>query len=299
MGIYAKWTEEEDAYLKNNYSIKKISDLSLELKRTKNSIKNRLQKLSLKLNQKEKILRYENRKQKFPINTDIFCKPEQKHFLLSGYLLGFLWADGYVCKKHENRKENKICIYIASEDMEDIKDLYFISGNWQIYKKNHSTRKSLTRIQCHSKKLYDFLEDLDFKNKSEKSPIKILQNKNVEYKRGFWRGFIDGDGCYYFNPLIRKKVISVSGTLNQDWTSYIELLNELKIKFSIIRKKINLGGRSEVRINKSKDLLILINYIYPNKKYDSIGLKRKFYKAKKMKIYLEKLIKENSSFYKS
>lgn len=286
------WTKEQDDYLKNNYCNKKISILAEELDKTKPSVKHRLKKLSLTLSIEEKRKRYASRIQKFNINHEFFSKPEEENLFTSGYLSGYLWTDGYISKKIK-RQENSIKLTIITEDAKDIENLFFQSGEWRFRTNAPKKGKPLTTISANSKDLHYFLEQNDFKIKSQTSPYKILKNKPIEYIRGFWRGCLDGDGCYHFNPKIRKKSITLSGTKNQDWTSYINFLKDLEINFKI---KKSVSG-SFVAIYNAKGIMKLIDFIYPNETYDLIGLKRKFYKAKEIKTYIEKCMLKNKSYY--
>jgi len=294
MGIYKTWTDEQDNYLRNNYSNKKASLLAEELHKTKISIKNRLKKLGLLLTVEEKKKRYSLRVQKFNVNHEFFSNPKDENLFTSAYLLGYLWADGYINKKLK-KQHNKVSLCIVTEDSNDIENLFLQSGEWRFRNEIPKTGKPLTTIMSHSKNLHCFLEQMDFKIKSQTSPYKILHGKQTEYIRGFWRGCLDGDGCYHFNPdpKIRKKCISLSGTKNQDWTCYTNFLKSLEIDF-----KIREDSGSSVIIYKAKSIVNLIDFIYPNEKYDLIGLKRKFYKAKEIKKYIENLMIKNKHYYK-
>lgn len=134
----------------------------------------------------------------------------------------------------------------------------------------------------------------DYKNKSLNSPSLILKEKSNSYKIGFWRGYLDGDGCYHFNPKNRKKSISLSGNKKQNWSSYVCFLQNLNCKFLISRTKKS----SCVTTGDAKSILKIIDYIFKDK-YDGIGLKRKFHKAMEMKKYIHKMIKKNNHLYKS
>lgn len=295
MGIHKTWTKEQDDYLRNNYSNKKASLLAEELNKTKISIKNRLKKLGLLLSVEEKKERYALRVQKFNIDYEFFSNPKNENLFTSAYLLGYLWADGYINKKLK-RQDNKVVLYIVTEDANDVKNLFLQSGEWRFRNEIPKIGKPLTAISAYSKDLHCFLEQMDFKIKSQTSPYKILQGKQTEYIRGFWRGCLDGDGCYHFNPdpRIRKKCISLFGTKNQDWTSYTNFLKSLEIDFQVREK----GSCSLVEISRAKSIVKLIDFIYPNEKYDLIGLKRKFCKAKKIKKYIENLMIKNKHYYK-
>lgn len=284
----SRWTKEEKQFLIDNYQFLKFEIIGKKLSRTKIAIKNKVKKLGLKLKKESIKKRYQERNQKYNIDADFFINPKSKNDLLVGYLMGFIWADGYVSKKN-----NMISVYIVSSDMDDIKYLFAKSGDWRIYHNSVKKGKDLTRISCHCFKLHKFLVENDYKNKSLNSPSLILKEKSNSYKIGFWRGYLDGDGCYHFNPKTRKKSISLSGDQKQDWSSYVCFLKNLNCKFSINRRKKS----SYVATCDAKSILKIIDYIFGDT-YDGIGLKRKFSKAMEMKKYIYKMIKKNNHLYK-
>lgn len=283
----SKWTKKDEKFIIDNYKLLTTTILSQKLNRTKIAVKNKIQKLGIKLDKKSKKERYKQRKQKHSINANFFIYP--KNELIAGYLLGFIWADGYV-----NKKTNAISVYITTKDMEDIKKLFLKSGDWRTYNVIPKIGKPLTRIGCHCWKLHEFLTENDYQNKSFLSPDKIVKDKSDIFLRGFWRGYLDGDGCYYLNAKNRKKIINLCGNKQQNWSAYTRMLKSLNCKFT---KKINKTS-SYVSICDADSILNLVNYIY-NNKYDGIGLKRKFAKAQQIKQYIKERMNKMPWYYSS
>jgi hypothetical protein len=129
----------------------------------------------------------------------------------------------------------------------------------------------------------NFLIENDYDKKSYTSANKILSKIPNEIKHYWFRGLIDGDGCFYhYTPkkgsTLRQFVLT--STYEQDWTYFENLCKELEIKYTIKRIKNIKSASSVIRITNKKGIKKLGEYIYQNFKKDSIGLIRKFNKFK-------------------
>lgn len=194
------------------------------------------------------------------------------------YILGFLWADGYLtCRNYA------IAIQISSDDYQDISDTLNHVGAWgiSILKaniKNGVTRKSRTTATISSIEICNKLKSLDFHKKSYINPDKILNIIPNNKKYLFFRGYFDGDGCFYITE--NAKQFAISSSYDQDWQHIENLFNNLNIdNYKIIKKISKLGHRhSLVRISSVKNVKKLVNYIYQDRL--DIGLNRKYIKVK-------------------
>jgi hypothetical protein len=212
------------------------------------------------LNTKEKI--------NIDFNNKYFC-----------YILGLIWADGYV-----EKNSNRVTVSIIEEDMENIKYIFKETGFWlEDYFNNEKRKfKNQLRLSISDKYFSEFLSQNDFKEKSKKSPYKVLSlisSKNIKY---FLRGISDGDGCFYYNKKNYTRQYVISSTYEQEWSYISDILKLLDCKYEI-RKVINKKGKSKsslIRIT-NKDIIKFGDYIYD----DFFGLERKF------KIY--KIIKNS------
>jgi len=195
----------------------------------------------------------------------------------SAYILGLLWADGTIYKKDY---QNRIAIECLEDDMNEFKKYFKKSGKWSIYnRKGRISGKNMTNLNTNNKFLTDFLIENDYNTKSLKSPIKILNLIPVNLKHYFFRGWIDGDGCFYINKKNSCFQFYLSGSYEQDWSSIEYLLLKLNLKYKINRI-INKNNTkySSIRITNKKGIETLGFYIYKNFKVDKIGLKRKYNK---------------------
>lgn len=191
------------------------------------------------------------------------------------YYLGYLWADGYVCR-------NSIRLELNKNDMICIKD---VLNKISFIKFNEYTRDRIgckTQMSLHfcNTKLYDSFFSKYFINKSIKSPKELIEIIPKEYIRYFFLGLVDGDGCFYISKNKKNTQFSISSSYEQDWNHIVELFNFLDIKKYSIEKKINRrngNSSSQVRVCNYNDLLKLSNYLYPHG-YE-IGLERKYDKC--------------------
>jgi hypothetical protein len=182
------------------------------------------------------------------------------------YFLGFLWSDGSIYK-------NEISIEIKSNDEEDLLSVLNKFGIWNISRRIRNNKYKLTNIRTNNKDISSFLIENDYKDKSIKSPFKILNLINDELKPYFFRGLIDGDGCFCSKK--NRSYFSITNNINQDWNSIFSLFDNLNIKYkyNIIERKS--GNYSDVVISSKKEITKLGNYIY-GKNFDNIGFFRKY-----------------------
>jgi intein/homing endonuclease len=183
------------------------------------------------------------------------------------YFLGFFWSDGYI-----SRDEITICI--KSSDGQEIFNILNKFGDWRInnrIKKLNGKEFEQITIRINDKYIKKFLLENDYGNKSLTTPTKILSNIKDELKPYFFRGLIDGDGCFCSK---NRNYFSITGDLMQDWYEVENLLKSLDINYSLTKKTRNTGNSSYVVISSKIDIIKLGEYIYSE--YDGIGLTRKY-----------------------
>jgi DNA-binding transcriptional regulator WhiA len=195
----------------------------------------------------------------------------QKEFV---YLLGFLWADGYISKSN-----NSIEINIIKDDYESIQYPLSEHIKWNIFYKQRKQNgiifgKPQIKIQKSIPELKLFLLEHGYANKSGGSPTSILNAIPDNIKHYWWRGYFDGDGSIAISKNGCKN-LSFWSVMTQDWTELSTLMSSLNIGFKIYLYQRKCGNSSSLTITRKQNIIIFRNYIYPDKKYD-FGLKRKF-----------------------
>lgn len=163
------------------------------------------------------------------------------------YLLGFLWADGYILKKIDKKGFNhhRIVCEIVSEDFEEIWKHFDSFSKWSKSKRKRKDNwKETTTGTIGNKYFYEFLASLGFENKLQglNKVSSYLNSFNLfDY---FVCGLFDGDGHTDF-----KKLIEISSGISQNWKTLENIFIEHQISYGIY------------------------TYIHPTKKHSSSVLK--------------------------
>lgn len=197
------------------------------------------------------------------------------------YILGFLWADGYL---NGNDKKRNLQCEITYDDFVDLQPVFDKVGKWGKHRREASIHNGVNRqarmnLTISDTKLIEKLISVfDFDKKSFIAPTKLL---NVIPKRKqylFYRGYSDGDGCFYITN--NAKHFFIGSTYNQDWSHIKNLFNKLKIKHYNIQKHISKLGHknSRIRISSLDAVQKLAKYLYQDRK--DLGLHRKHQKVK-------------------
>ena len=211
---------------------------------------------------------YIKKEENYKVNPNFFINCDTPE---SAYILGLLWADGTIYK-------DTITIECLEADMCIFQSAFLKSGIWGSYiRKGRISGKNMQILKTSNKKLADFLRNNDYQEKSLKSPNKILSLIPKNIRPYFFRGWIDGDGCFYLNEKHYCKQFYISGSFEQDWYSFEELCFALDIKFKIVRIKKK-TKYSALRITNKKDINLLGDYIFQFFSKDNIGLLRKYEK---------------------
>jgi hypothetical protein len=205
----------------------------------------------------------------------------------SVYILGLLWADGYL-----EKKSNLIRLECVMEDILEFYPVFMTTGEFSLSKRQRLNRKEQGIINGSSLELSNFLKENDYSEKTFLSPTKILKLIPIDLLKFFYLGWSDGDGCFYNNKNYNCIQFIISGSYNQNWESLITLCDELKITYKIDRFITKKSHRySRFLINRNEDILKFGNFIYTE---TNIGLKRKKDKFNSIKTYINE---KNSSVF--
>lgn len=281
-----RYTEEEIIFLKTNYPKFGGSYCSLHLNKSKNSILSKVKRLNLYLDDdiKSKIksnnsLEWYNKIDNNSYNVGYEQFKDIKIPEIA-YILGFIWSDGSFNK---NKYHNDIRIENVRVDLDQIKYIFDKVGKWGYYSRKRKNRQETAIIKTSNRPLLEYLYSLDYNKKSFASPDKILKKIPDELKIYFFRGIIDGDGCFYNGK--KLKLFSVTSTIEQDWKYFEDLFNILNVEYKIRRKEHKnkngiISHSSLIEVSGINRIAKIGNYIYQNFENDNIGLKRKYDKYK-------------------
>lgn len=186
------------------------------------------------------------------------------------YVLGFTWADGWIRK---TKYHHEIRVECVRDDIEELYNVFLQTGKWNKYFRNRSGRKPQARLNLCHEELVNTLLECDYSAKSYKSADKILQLIPEKFHSYWFRGLIDGDGCWYVNKTKHKRQFSLTSSAKQDWHFFERLLKQLDIKY---RKNNSVNSCSRIEITGKDNFEKLGNYLYSSYVEDKVGLMRKY-----------------------
>jgi hypothetical protein len=297
MGFSPAYTEEELELIKENYP--KGIDFCCKLlpNRNRQAIIVKAQRLGIKTNLRNKVIynpkilpplknrdniprRHYLDKQDSLIIRD-FEKLSDLTNPYSLYIMGIIWADGYL-------KQSKSCVKIRTTERDEssldniFKNLFF----WNKYIRKRARETWFESVEYSlSNPLYkDFLVTNNYLNKSGGSPEKILSLIPENFRHYWILGYFDGDGC------ISKKdnTILFASCYEQDWSFMEKICKELSVQFQIKQYIHPLKGHrgSTFGIHLFTSTYKFINYLYQNKIQD-IGFERKY---ERCQVFKEKFL---------
>lgn len=194
----------------------------------------------------------------------------------AAYILGFIWADGYLYKK-----SNTCSIEIIKSDLDVLENIFTSIYPWKKSYRNRPHRQPQGCLYTTNKALVDFLREYKYQNKTVTCPKSIIEKIPIKWQYLWWRGYLDGDGCIYVNKTNHCYQITFAGAYQSDWSGRKEFLDILKVSSNIQFSKKPLSKSSNLRITSYVNCRKLLDYIYQDN--IQIGLPRKLQKYEELK----------------
>lgn len=268
------WTNEKTKFLIENYPHFGSLYCSKKLGFLQKQIRSKAIKLKLKITKEGR--KYTHTQRLHPLKNPNNLKVDPRQFIQPStpeicYLMGFLWADGFLGSNYTINTE------IISTDANQLKKIFQSSGNWGEYHRQRKNWKSTTKFSCSSKLLYDHFKSIKFDQKSKGiSPCKMISLIPDNMKHYWFRGYIDGDGCFYQNIKQHLNQFIISSCYEQDWIFMESLAKELNIKKFKISTQSKKSSYSQFRCTNKSDINLLGKYIYQGKNFGLDRKKEKF-----------------------
>lgn len=262
--IRVKFSQEEIEFLKNNYPTHGSSLCAKTLSRTIRAVQCKASSLGLKIENQSSILLDIHKNKTRQVNEKCFIENQKP---IHAYILGWLWADGCLSDAGTSRC---VRIKIQKPDGDFLKKTFLQTGNWRTYEYETET-KPVTIITTNNRPLYEYLEKHNYKTKNKTT--KILSVIPKALWRYWFRGFYEGDGCFYKKGYIYQLIFS--GPINQNWTFLTKQLSDMGLRFSVRKQQSKSGSSSVVRITNKNDCLKFLSWIYDGKEKDGFFLPRK------------------------
>jgi intein/homing endonuclease len=244
-----------------------LTKIARELKVDRGSLTTRI---------KDRIDIVQNNK-KYIVDDNYFKKIIDEH---KAYWLGFLMADGNLCK-HEKRP--MIELGVSEVDSSHLnKFASCIKSNTAIYKRKHTLNEKIyysSRIMIYSKPMYeDLIRHGCVPNKTFN--MKFPQHIDKQLIKHYIRGYFDGDGCIHYGASVKSKVGKISFSSGcEDFLKDVQIIiSELVgINFTLSKERTCYS----LKTSKQNNILIFLDYIY---KDSLIYLNRKYEKCKSLSL---------------
>lgn len=227
------WTEEEKSYLRNAYPSVGVRGCAEHLKRPRGGVYRQVQTMGLK-------------RVRLPVQHIDMSLIKTPRF---AYLLGFLWADGWV-----SREKCNVSASIQWSDAEALKPILDYTGKWA--QNRRGTNGQTFEFRVWDKAFNGLLRELDYPDKSRMQFRKVCTYLGSELTPYFIHGFFDGDGSIMHHKK-GQYVVSFAGRHDYDWSYLQELLQERGVQTSRIAISHKGGERSSsaLSICRKADLI--------------------------------------------
>lgn len=228
------------------------------------------------------------------VTAKIFCDLTKP---LNVYLFGLLWADGsfsYVGDENSKRKFkiNKVSLASTSPDAEVFLSLFKKTGNWGFFKKERSeknpTWKPCCSIYTTNPHISKFLFEAGYHDRTS-GANKILSMIPEELHHYWFRGLVDGDGCFHCKKETWTYLFSIASNIDQNWDFCENLFKKLEIGYKIERTMSKTGNYSKIYTNGKFRISALGEFLYKNFETDGLGLLRKWQKYKEIESCCDEL----------
>lgn len=214
----------------------------------------------------------------YRINHPIKVSVDQFYSIQSpqvAYILGLLWADGYI------KPPYVVSIECLSDDVDIFQKVFSFSGDWARYNRTRDSRKPQSELHTCNRELVEFLIQHGYSAKSFNSACSIISNVPENLLHYWFRGLVDGDGCFYMSPDKKCRQFCVTSSYEQDWKYMEDIFKKLNVRYKIKHQISKSGDKSsQIRITSPFDIKSFGEWIYQNYEKDKIGLPRKYEKWK-------------------
>lgn len=182
------------------------------------------------------------------------------------YLLGFIWADGYLA---ENGRV--VTINIAEEDGRALERVVLSTGSWSsrtYVRLIGGKRRAYRTFTVNDKAFYEWLVAHGFRHKSRRGFVELLKTWPKHLLSYVWRGYFDGDGCFYV------KHTTIAGAATFDWSALRASLKRHDIKAEVeVQIRSTRAANSRLAITRIADRMRFAEMVYRDRL--DIGLPRK------------------------
>lgn len=203
---------------------------------------------------------------------------------ISIYLLGYLWADGYI-----SSKTGIVTMQLARKD-EEIGKYFTEIGPWKIKLFNHKLNGKVypaCKFSACSIVLAAKLNELNYGNKSYSDLDLVLDKIPIDKQNLFFRGYFDGDGCLSFQKIGAYKYTI---TMNQSAAhkTIVKFFKKMSLKPVVLKQESKRGHLSKtINFFRKLEVRKLLDWIYTGN--TEICLERKYQKYLEMTNHIDNI----------
>lgn len=261
---WAKFSEQDIEYIKENYLHMTYSEIGKALGFTERQIRGKINNMHLPKNRK--------------IHNTYFNDIDTP---LKAYFIGFIFADGWICANDDPRNY-EFGMELQSQDryiLEKLNDelggqnIIYHSDPKEVIICNKIAHKNHTDyIRVYSKPLVLGLKKNGIETNKSKKDIFPIVSESLFFD--FLRGYIDGDGCYYINKKVNTYMhITCASILPLNYIR--DTLLKFNIKTTVYTENEN---KYRLMCTDYNSMKLLVNHLYY--KDGLFCLKRKYEKIK-------------------
>lgn len=221
-----------------------------------------------------------------PINDFFFNNIDSE---IKAYLLGFFAADGHI-EKRDYASGYALKISISKKDREILELYQYHIANNEVKIREDITKPTLCQITIHSKQIGEDLKRLGYDNRKTYTSYS-LPNISEKFMNHFIRGYIDGDGCVYYQKLKKgaNRYLDISAynpsILDSIVLKFPKLVGKIRRTFVKNIDRIVVGNVAHfkqgatIRISDKASLQIIYHYLYNDAIYFLKRKQQNFLKA--------------------
>lgn len=262
------FTDEQEKYILDNYKTMPYADIASHLGFTERQVRGRINGLGLKKRDRQYNKNY----------FKIIDTPDK------AYWLGFIYADGWIIN-NTNAGTYELGIELQRKDRRHLEKFSeAIGGNFKIVDKHqfkriagayYTSETFSSVIRIYSKSI---VKDLIRHGVVERKTASDMYPQVDQYFIDFLRGYIDGDGCLYFDKIHGKDRMTVAITSsNEKGLTYI--CEKLKQEYNVNSRVYKLKDRKyRLIVYRAEDVDRILGLLYYSD--DVVCLSRKLEKYK-------------------